>query len=322
MSLSLEVNYSTWLDDVTVQLNRYLGLFIFVFGIIGNIFNIFVLSEKTLRFNPCSRLFRCSSVASILASSFGLTTRILSSWNIDLSGTNSYLCKFRGLMAFSSSTVTFWLVASATIDRWLASSILPSRRRHSTIQNAQRTTFAIVCLSTALYFHLIFCYDANLVGTPMKCYSKSPECRFLTDLSFGLITILCPLVIMIIFGLMTISNIRQAHYRAVRQSVYFPAKQRKQVDRQLLTMLLLQVTLLLILSLPLPIQRFYSTFTSSDSKSIQQKSVDNFLYNSSLLLIYVANSVPFYIYTISGGSTFRKALKNVFKRCRQVIIWC
>jgi hypothetical protein len=335
MSSSSDANFAALWNNAAILTTRYLGICVFVFGIMGNIFNILVLSQKTLRSNPCAWCFLMSSIASIIAFSSGLTVRILSSWNLDLSNTNRGLCKFRSLVLFASLTATFWLIALATIDRWLSSSTIALRRQKSTLKNAQRGTIIIVCLSIAIYVQLLVCYEANLVNTPLPCYGKSPQCRLLGDLSFALITIACPLLVMVVFGLMTISNIRQAVHRVHptntgttndpgngtrSATITVQQGQRKKSDRQLLIMLFCQVILLAILSFPLAIDRLYLTLTVNVPKTTLQTAINNFIFNLLILVLYLANGISFYIYTLSGGSVFRKALLNVLQMFRGIIL--
>ncbi|CAF3701685.1 unnamed protein product, partial [Rotaria sordida] len=72
------------LEYISKQFNRYFSIFIFLFGTIGNILNCFVLSQSTLRLNPCAYLFLISSIANMISIIFGLTTRILAGWNMGL----------------------------------------------------------------------------------------------------------------------------------------------------------------------------------------------------------------------------------------------
>jgi hypothetical protein len=116
MSASSDASEVTLFNDMTIQINRYFGIFIFFIGTIGNIFNMLVLSKKELRSNPCAWLFLMSSITSISTFISGLTTHILSGWQLDYSATNQFLCKLRGLIAFGSLNATFWLIAFATID--------------------------------------------------------------------------------------------------------------------------------------------------------------------------------------------------------------
>ena len=331
MSSSSDASTIALLNNAAIQINRTLGIFIFIFGILGNIFNILVLRQRNLRSNPCSWFFFISSIASIITFLSGLTTRILSGWNLDFTPYNQILCKGRAFLVFTSPTITLWSIALATIDRWLSSSTLAHYRQKSTLKNAQRSTIVVVCLSAGLYIQMFICYEANLVNAPLKCYSKSVECRLVGDISFAFITILCPLFLMVLFGVLTIINVRQTrrrvHQRNNRESanvgnenysssIGSQQHRQKKIDRQLLIMLLFQVTLLTIFALPLAIQRFYSTLTSNNSQTTLQKTLDGFLYSLALLLLYIALGLPFYIYTLSGGTIFRKAVWNVLKMFR------
>jgi hypothetical protein len=85
----------------------------------------------------------------------------------------------------------------------------------------------------------------------------------------------------------------------------------KKTDRQLQLMLLVQVILLAVFSLPLAGQKLYVNLTVYDSTTALQVAINNFVYNFALQLTFVANGMPFYIYTLSGGSVFRKAFSEL-----------
>lgn len=323
---SLNDSSINWFDNASIQINRYFTLIVFCFGVIGNILNILVLSQRTLRKNPCAWLFLISSIANLISILFGLTTRIKSGWDLDLTDTIPWLCKLRAFVVFSSRTMALWLITLATIDRWILSSINANQRKKSTLKNAQKYTFIIIILSILLYIQMLYCYDANLIDAPLKCYGKTHVCRHLTDLTYGLITILCPLFLMSIFGLMTIFNIKQSQRLTRRinplgtipvaatissdnQQKHFKRKN----DRHLLFMLFIQVILLTLLTFPQAIQKIYSTLTEKDISNTYDQSMNNFIYSFVLLLSYIASGIPFYIYTLCGGKMFRNALYNLFR---------
>lgn len=202
------------------------------------------------------------------------------------------------------------------------------------MKNAQRGTIIVICLSIAPYIQLIVCQEAQLPNTPLKSYSKPTQCRIITDISFAIISILRPLLLMVIFGILTILNVRESYLRInpinginshgnanETQSSNTGDRQRKRVDRQLSVMLFFQVTILTILSIPFPIQRLYSTITFSDSQTLLQSTINSFCYSLVLLLLYIALGLPFYIYTLSGGETFRKALFNILRMLRQRLLF-
>ncbi|CAF0845357.1 unnamed protein product [Rotaria sordida] len=328
MSISSDIYAAEILNNVSIQFNRYFSIFIFLFGTIGNILNCCVLSRPTLRINPCAYLFLISSIANMISITCGLTTRILAGWNIDLTNTNSLSCKIRAFIMFVSRTIAFWLIAYATIDRWFSSCSQYQRRQMSSLKNAQRGTIIIIILSILLYCQIIYCYDANMITAPLPCYGKTVACRLSTDITYACLTVLCPLLIMFIFGLMTISNIRETYSitpskrRVLKEnnekkktlSLTIAQRERwKRIDRYLRHVLFVQIILLTIFTLPQVIEKFYTTLTMNTRKSLLHITIDKFIYNFVLLLTYLASGMPFYIYTLSGGSLFRTTLRNLMR---------
>jgi hypothetical protein len=93
-SSSDAVFIASW-NNISAQINCYFSVFLFIFGIVGNIFNILVLSQRFLRSNPCAWLFLISSIFNLISILSGLTTRIISNWTLDITDTIGWLCKFR-----------------------------------------------------------------------------------------------------------------------------------------------------------------------------------------------------------------------------------
>jgi hypothetical protein len=85
---------SIW-NTTSSKINCYFSIFLFIFGIIGNILNTLVLSQRSLRSNTCAWLFLISSIFNLISVLSGLTTRILSGWVIDLTDRIHFLRKLR-----------------------------------------------------------------------------------------------------------------------------------------------------------------------------------------------------------------------------------
>ncbi|CAF0974960.1 unnamed protein product [Rotaria sordida] len=326
MASSITTNLMETLNSTSTTLNCYFSLFIFFFGTIGNILNILVLTQRSFRSNACVFLFMISSIANLISILSGLTPRILSSWQLDLTATNDILCKLRAFIMFTSRTIALSLIMLATIERWLLSSKNAQYRQLSSLKNAQKSSLIIIIISILLYIQMLYCYKANLINTPLKCYGKTVACRLLTDITYACFTILFPLISMTIFGIMTISNIRKIRTckqpRRILQEQNLDQKvlilQRltkkrwKKLDRYLQRMLLLQVISLILLTFPQAIHKIYFTLTSNKFKSQLEYDFDRFLYNFELLLPFLESALPFYIYTLAGGKVFRDALKKLF----------
>jgi hypothetical protein len=334
MSSSSDADLIVLLNHVSTQLNRYFAISIFLFGVVGNIANILVLSQRPLRSNPCAWLFLVSSIAYLISILAGLAPRFLSTWNADLTNTSQVLCKIRAFFVFDSITVAFWLVMLATVDRWLSSSTDVNRRQRSSLKNAQRGVILIIVVSSIFETQVIYCFEANLTNTPLKCDTKTVMCGMLSDIFFALISILIPLFFMFMFGLMIISYVRQVQARVYPRTMSTNGRvghntttvstgrpnQSRKMDRQLLIMLFIQVVLMLVFTLPISLSKIYTTITRDAPKSALENTIENFIFNLFLLFLYTASGMPFYIYTLSGGSVFRKALFSVMKTFRRKMI--
>ena len=190
MSSSSDATLIVSLNNISLQLNRAFAIFIFLFGVVGNLFNILVLSQRSLRSNPCAWLFLVSSIAYCINIVSSLIPRLLSTWNADIASTNQFLCKLRVFIFYDSITIASWLITLATVDRWLLSS-------------------TGVCHGPA----------SNSMGQKNR---------------------------------------------------------RKKIDRQLLIMLLAQVLIILVLTLPIALSKLYTTITSNMLKSILRSSIESF----------------------------------------------
>jgi NADH:ubiquinone oxidoreductase subunit 3 (subunit A) len=205
-----------------------------------------------------------------------------------------------------------------TIDRWLSSSMNVHRRQMSSFKNVKRGIVTVICLSSLVYSQIFYCYEANRTDSPTKCYGKTIWCCILIDLQFTFLTVIIPSLLMVIFGVMTVVNI---HHSAVSRiqpmatiaTINARSQHSRKTEHYLVVMLFVQVTLLTLFSLPQAIQNLYSNITLHEIKSASTIATDNFIFNLFFLLAYVTNGMPFYIYTLTGGTVFRQALLDAIK---------
>jgi len=200
----------------------------------------------------------------------------------------------------------------------------------SSLKNSQRGILLIICFSSLVYAQIFYCYEANLTNTPVKCYGQTVWCRILIDLEFAFISVIIPSFMMVVFGLMTIVNARKAALRRI-QPMTMPATiqlsnvnrgshQSRKIEHHLLIMLFMQVILLTLFSLPQAIQNLYSNITVYIVKGSSNTPINSFIFNLFFLLTYVTNGMPLYIYTLTGGTVFRKALSNAIRELTRKII--
>jgi hypothetical protein len=321
------------LNNASNTLNRYVPIFIFIFGMIGNFLNVLVLSQRTLRKNPSAVFFLASSVAGIIVILSGLLSRLMSGYGLDLTLTNDWICKIRNVVLYSSRTVLLWMIVLATVDRWLSSSVAANLRSLSNLKNARRSMVVVLIYTCLINAPILYCYDADLTGVLRGCYGATLTCRLTTDLIYSFGTTLLPLLLMTIFGLLTIRNVHHLQNRVrtvtgletsveVRNAPTITSgqTQSKKTDRQLLKMLLVQVMLLFLFSCPHATEKVYTSFAPTPPSESLQNAVQNLIFNVFTLLTFIGSGMPFYIYTLTGGSVFRNALIHLVKTIVQKIL--
>jgi cation transport ATPase len=132
---------------------------------------------------------------------------------------------------------------------------------------------------------------------------------------------------MTIFSILIIKNVRAMQNRVrntgkvtnqEKSDTNHTNHRRRKVDRQILIMLLVQVVLLFLFTSPHAFQKVYTSFTVSPPTSSLEGAIQNCIFNIFTCLTFLASGMPFYIYTLFGGSTFRNAffdlMKNMYRK--------
>jgi hypothetical protein len=317
---------ASWNNASTV-FNGYISIVIYIIGIVGNFLNILVLSQRRIRSNPSAILFLISSIAGNIVIVAGLTNRITSNWTADLTASIDWICKLRNVLLYGARTIVLWTIVVATIDRWLSSNVNIYWRQMSTMKNVQRNMLIVLLYTCIINAPIIYCYDTDQTGTLLRCYGSSYACRLTTDLIYAFGTTLLPLLVMAIFSILIIKNVRLMKSRVQNTGIVLSHEntntpqviqmqiRRKKFDRQILIMLLIQVLLLLLFTSPHALQKVYTSFTIVPPTSSLQGAIQNCIFNIFSCLTFLASGMPFYIYTLFGGSTFRNAFIDLMKKC-------
>ncbi|CAF0739714.1 unnamed protein product [Didymodactylos carnosus] len=152
---------------------------------------------------------------------------------------------------------------------------------------------------------LVF-YDIDISSRTCRNNQNLSYNRFLAFFSLGFFAI-SPPILMTLFGLLTLMNIRTRRRRVVPINV----RQTRQTDFQLFRMLLCQVTFYIILVSPFNAMYAASTILG------QTSSLFNFIYKISRLFYFLSYSTSFYIYTLSARlyrKEFLKIVNTVLRR--------
>jgi growth hormone secretagogue receptor len=312
--------------DVTInQLNQAavvifiaLSIINFALGSVGLILNILVFTRSTLRREPCSFYFLSVTCYDLFVVFLIMPVRILSNvYNINEANYNLGLCKVESFAFYVTRVISIWLIVMACVDRYLHSSWNERIRRMSSLKSAKISSAIISIIILISYSHMLVYYE--IINVSNQFGNITPQCNsqkgiYRTFLGFWhmVMSSLCPSFIMLLFGFLTLKNVRQR-----RQLVQRVGENRaiRRTDTQLLRMLAAQVFVIIIATLPFCVDQLYTSFTSSLKKSTLRIAQENLAGQITAIVTYFVHSSSFYLYTLAG-TIFRKEVLKIFGRCR------
>jgi hypothetical protein len=256
------------------SLNRYVGIFIFITGIIGGLLNIIIFTTlKTFRQTSCGFYLTAISIFNVGQALFALSTRILDSgFSINLTS-RSWSCKLRTFLAQSCVLLSLTGMSLVTIDQFLS---MTTYRCWSSVRLAHRHILIACCVwGFHGIFALIYWDVSNGVCVSTNLGYKEYLSWFYLPVFLGCL----PIIIMVTFSLLSFFNIRSLASR--RLNIV-----RLSRDRQLTAMALLQVSFIVFTSIPYTVFNIYelNTVISNETKSARYR-----LIGTVLVLFYYEN---------------------------------
>ncbi|CAF3338371.1 unnamed protein product [Rotaria sp. Silwood2] len=299
-------------NGLTSSITIYGGLPIFICGTLGNLLNIRLLWRT--RRNPCAFIFLITSFINCIVLFYGLFTRILSvGFYLDWSTTNRIWCKTRTSFSQASFYISFTCSCLASIDRFLASCRQEKYRKLSRLS----TAIWAVSLSIIFWLGLSIPYLVYLELLPSST-TGSTSCSLVRNdvfsnyqkyFAFPVYYGLLPSIILTIAGLLTYRNTTKLQI----------GRQRQVVQKQLTSMMLIQIPIILFSTLSYVIFTEYSTFTATMVKSTDQKAVELVIRNIVSITCYITFACPFFVF-LASSKTFREDAKMLFL-CQKINLW-
>lgn len=245
--------------SINQAINRYVPMPLLFFGIIGNILNVLIFTRKIFRHNICVNYFFASTIFNFFAIIVGLLPRLLNGYGYDRSQSSAILCKLRFFISYHSGYTSAWFISLACVERYLSSSTDFLKRQMITLKRAYLSMIIVILLGFIIFGEHFYCININQqqLGAPQSCYQlqQSIPCQVMDSILQFFFEMLTPALMMIIFGLLTLENVRQHHRRIKsikttniltvvnKQSSAIKVDRTAQKrDSQLITMLLVQVS--------------------------------------------------------------------------------
>ena len=278
-----------------------------IFGNIGNLFNIIIFCQQSHRNNSCSLYLLMASIMNIFIINFGVIPTIYSLNHVDLETYSIIFCKLRLYLLHSTLMISRSMIVLACIDRFAVCST--SKYIHKFCQ-PKIAIYLIILISFAwpiIASHIL----VLLTIISGSCGAYGVYSLIYSIYSF-IVAGLLPPILMIIFGYLTIRNLRQIHSR-LRPNIIRISNINKK-DYYLLVMLMCEVIVYLISTIPYPIQTLYLTITRDLIKSSFRIQIESFItFMAYSFLIYINSASTFYIY-ISTSRAYRH-------QCRRFIVY-
>ncbi len=270
------------LPFIAQQITIYGGIITLVFGIIGDLLTLIVfLSLETFRQSSCAFYLTIMSFVNTGQLLFGLFSHILiAGFTIDWTVSSIAYCKFRSTCVQLCGSISYACLCLATIDQYFATCTRVRWQQWSNIKLAHRLIILSIIVSILLLIpYPIFLDHVKLASGIISCTMNNIimlqyRNYFVVLFMLGYI----PDLITVVFGILAYRNVQQIAYRTVPLV-------RRELDKQLTTIVLIQVIINAITNIPFAtiVAIMYAT-TNITNPVI--KNIIQFIYNVTYIITF------------------------------------
>ncbi|CAF1451406.1 unnamed protein product [Adineta steineri] len=260
----------------------YAILIFIAFGTIGNLLNIFVFIRiKVLRQMPNSVFLLTSFVASLMQIwTTRFSTAFLNLTGVDLLKQSRFYCEIRWLFGRMGATITMACICLVSINRFLITSPNVRYRQIFTMRCARMTVIVVI-----LVFLIPLIPDVVYYWTPSCTRTGAPYC-------------IVPFPVLVLFGILTWRNL--CSVRII---------QRNRLEEQVNRMILSELVMICITSIPNIITAIYPIVTSSMTKSQLRVAQDGLWLNMLAIPSITTYCTSFYVF-YAASSAYRKNVQT------------
>ena len=296
---------SSTVYSLSAEANR-LSIYIFpitvVLTVVTNIVNIAVLLRRSLRSSSCTHYFLALAIDSLVYICFTPINIFLSNLFGLAINSSPFGCRIHQFFIYSSALFFTCMLVCASIDRFFVSSSSARLRNLSSIRIAQRVIM-IVSISVFVYMSPFF-FISYWDYTTNRCLQYSTTLIVVYLSSRVILYYIIGPISMIVFGSLIINNIRSQTRRVLP---FAPQNRHHRSEGQLARVLVIQVGIHLIFSLPTAVTYIIITFTPSIiTPLVSGFRVISIIWQQAIFFL------SFFSYILSG-SVFRKEFKKMFK---------
>ncbi|CAF3211823.1 unnamed protein product [Rotaria sp. Silwood2] len=294
--------------EVALRIEFWGSIILFSIGAPGAFFNaILFISIKTFRQTPLVFYVVGQSLADVNV----LLIVLLHIVPATLMSVSSIVCKLMVFFIQMTTSVAMSFLCFSAFDRWACTSSSARIRQLSSIRVA-RCLFPIPFILCSLV-NIPFLVYCDLIPPTFTCwFTNDLFMRIGVLLLSPILIVFLPLIVLILFGLLTYRNIRlvtriRQHPHQTRMSTW---------EQQMTRMMLTQTLLSIFFTLPRAIYVVYSiaTIDESTTRSFEHQSIMLLVDQLTASIISMNFASSFYIFLLSS-SRFRQTI-NMYLKCR------
>jgi len=273
---------SSSLTFIGQQITIYGGFIIIITGVLGNLINSIVfLSLKTFRQSSCAFYLTIMSIVNIGQLLAGLLSRvIIYGYGIDWTTKSVFFCKFRVPFFELCALMSYACLCLATIDQYLATCTRPRWQTWSNIKIAHCLIVIsliisiIILIPYPIYLNHVTVATGTIVCTVTNEMVAQYRGYFVPLFLAGFI----PDFITVLFGILAYRNVQQIAYRTVPLV-------RRELDKQLTVMVLVQVVINLFTNVPCATMNsvVYGTSNITNASILERI---QFVYTVTIIIFY------------------------------------
>ena len=298
------------LSSIQQGILRYVFPISLTFGIIGNLFIIIIFTQKHHRKNPCSLYLLVAALFSINGISWGIGSNMYASYYPPDPFTQSlFLCRFRGYLLQSSSLLYKLMITLACMDRFALCSSQVNIRALTTPKMAIKILIGSTLFGLLISIHLPI-YE---IIQNNRCFPAGTYGLFFSIYQICIFGLILP-VLQIIFAYLIAKNLKNVRIRIQPQVQTYNLHSRNILSKRdvtLIKLILAEITIGMIFTIPFPINTLYTMLTSNIlNKSADRIAIESFMSFFTLIVLFYLNyCITFYLY-IFISKPFRQEVKQ------------
>ena len=281
---------------IQTEMVRYGMSLYFALGVFGNIFTCIIFIQPSHRRATSSIYFISFSIFAIVYLIWSLFPYFYTLNYPDIASRNISYCKIRLYVSHVLGQYLRFCVVFVCIDRFLATRADARVRLLNSTVLAKKLLLIMIIGCPLIAIHLpILIQIQNNVCSQFGIY------KLIYAIYQLFIIGIVPHVLMSVFSILAIISLRQRHNSQQR------AKRR---DRYLARMVVVEVVLNVLTSVPYSINLIYGAVTYSTSKTSERIQIESFITFVTTFQIYLVSVIPFYLFLLTA-KPFRKEFFNV-----------